>query len=329
MDSNDPSESDAWMADFLGDLQDSTDQFPEWEDAEDLSRLHMQSFVSSQGDGFEAAQPRGRLRLTGRGVNGHALDMAAAGDICVNFQRLVTSAGAAKRGMTSARGPIAGEVVRRTQLVLTSSPLPGSVVLDFEPASPAVEERYPDGQASTQGEETPLIEESLDTALSVLSVASNANLNNESVDALFKTLGVRVASAALALADSTSGASLDLNLSWDTPQFARRKVFISASQAATFSAILRGHGLDADFESFTGVLRTISDRRKIDLEMADPEASGEKIVVPISRGECDLSPFHLGQEVVITVQTRVQYRPGNVEKRLYTAVAVTENTATP
>ncbi|ANQ74429.1 hypothetical protein [Rhodococcus sp. 008] len=313
----------AWMADFLADLSESpSEKFPDWSDAEDLGRLHMQSFAKVSAGGFEDTQSRGSIRLTGNGVRGHSLNLDDAGHVLTNFQRLVTCAGASVRGFTSSHGRIAGEIEELTQLALTSSPGRGSVVLEFEPVAVESAERYPGGEISILGENTPLIEESLDVAFGVLSTAADIDQKLESIDKLFLGLGVRVASAALALADTISSASLNLDLSWQRPGFGRRKLMVSAAQCATFAAVLKGQGLDSDIEPIAGVLRTISDRRKIDLEIPDPENEGEYIVLPISRGDVDLTPFRLGQQVKINAQCRIVIKPGGGERRSYTALAI-------
>src|SRR5690242_12632987 len=89
----------AWMADFMDQLAaEPPGTFPDWQDPEDLSRLHIQAFVTQQSGGFEVNRSRGTLRLTGQGVHGHTLNLADAGMILAGFQNLVTSAGASTEG---------------------------------------------------------------------------------------------------------------------------------------------------------------------------------------------------------------------------------------
>ncbi|QSE94163.1 hypothetical protein JWS13_38980 [Rhodococcus pseudokoreensis] len=316
-------DDDAFMDQFLQELSDAPDdEFPEWADAEDLGRLHLQSFASELAGGLELHQSRGFLRLTGDGVRGHSLNLDDAGIVLSNFQRLVTSAGASHEGVKYSRGPISQEIIQRTQLALTSSPGRGSVVLEFQPVADESRERYPNGEIPLVGENAPLVEASVDIAFSVLSTAADLDKQLDSVDELFGDLGVRVASAALALAETAASARLDLNLSWQRPGIGRRKVEVSAAQCATFSAVLKGHGLDSDVDTLTGSLRTISDRKKIDLEIDDPENEGQRIIVPIAKGDVDLTPFHLGQLVDISVESRLSIKPGGAERRTYTALFI-------
>lgn len=324
MATNESLDDDAWMDMFLAELSDAPqDQFPDWIDADDLGRLHLQSFATTTSDHLELNQSRGMLRLTGNGVRGHALNLDDAGLVLSNFQRLVTSAGAACRGVKSSRGRIARDIAERTQLALTASPGRGSVTLEFEPVIQESDERYPKGKIPLINPNIPLIEESLDITFDVLNAAAHLDGKRDSIDELFKGLGVRVASAALALTEGAASSSLDLNLTWQRPGVAGRKLKVSAQQSATFSSILRGRGLDSDIEKFSGVLRTISDRRKIDLETADPENPGEVIVLPIAKGDVDLTPYRLEQAVEITVKTQIVQRPGGSEQRRYTAAFIT------
>lgn len=330
MATNENLDDSAWMDEFLTELGDAPDdQFPDWIDADDLGRLHLQSFATTASDYLELNQSRGMLRLTGTGVRGHALNLDDAGLVLTNFQRLVTSAGAACRGVKTSRGRIARDITERTQLALTASPGRGSVTLEFEPVMREAEERYPKGKIPLINQNIPLVEESLDITFDVLSAAAQLDGRRDVVDELFSRLGVRVASAALALTEGAASSALDLNLTWQKPGVAGRRLKVSAAQSATFSLVLRGRGLDSDTDKFSGVLRTISDRRKIDLETADPENPEEVIVLPIEKGDVDLRPYRLGQAVEITVRTRITQRPGGSEQRTYTAAFITASDQDP
>ncbi|MGW4581937.1 hypothetical protein ACWELP_24910 [Rhodococcus aetherivorans] len=295
-------------------------QEADWEDASDLSRIHLQAFVRDRRGGFELSKSRGALRLTGDGVRGHSLDISDAGQILSEFQNLVTVTGAALQGQTSTRGRIRDDVVRRTRLALSASPSEGSVVLEFEPVEDEAQERYPKGETTVDGPAAPLVEQSVEAAIGVLGAAASSGLNVDEVHQLFASLGPRVAAATRALAGTAAKARLDLNLSWDRPGSGRKRVRASASDCATFASVLHGTGLDSEVVTLTGILRTISDRRKIDLETTDPENSDEVIVLAVDRGEVDLTPFHLGERVAMQATVTVTQRPGGSESRKYTAI---------
>lgn len=323
MTSPDPSDRDELMRHLLDELAAApAEDFPEWEDAADLGRLHLQAFARDQAGGFELGASRGELRLTGRGVRGHSLDLADAGQMMSDFQTLVTASGAALRGQTNTRGRLAAEVIDGTRLALTASPGAGSVVLEFASVADEAEERYPQGAARLDGEPVPLVQRSIDTTFEILAAAAAPGSHGEAVEALFTGLGPRAAAAARTLANTASRAALDLNVSWEMPGRARRRVRVTAAQSATFASILHGTGLDGERVTFTGMLRTVSDRRKIDLETIDPDSPGETIVLSIDRGTVDMSPYLINTHVEMLVQVEVTQRPGGAEIRTYTALRV-------
>lgn len=68
------------------------------------------------------------------------------------------------------------------------------------------------------------------------------------------------------------------------------------------------------------MLRTVSDRRKIDLEVTDLD--GEVHIVSIDRGEVDFSDFRIGESVQMAVTMRLISKPGGGESRRYTATMI-------
>lgn len=326
----------AWMDSFLAELAEApAEHFPDWEDASDLARLHVQEFARGQVGGFELSRSRGSLRLTGPGVRGHALNLVDAGLILASFQTLVTSAGASKQGVTNPRGRVPAEVVARTRLLLNASPQPGSVVLDFEPASNEAQERYPGGQAPLE-EITPLIEDSIDIAFEVLKLASSPEVD-VLAEERFPEWGPRVASAARELAEVASKAGLDINAAWERPSAGRQRVRVTSSQLAQLREILQRRGLDSRDEVLEGILRTVSDRRKIELEVrgwaspddeADSGTESDAViddqvrVVAINRGEVNFTGFGLGDRVTMDVRVRLLHRPGAADTSEYTALSI-------
>lgn len=327
----------AWMDNFLGELESAPqERFPDWEDAADLARLHMQAFARDLVGGFELSGSRGSLKLTGGGVTGHAVSLSDVGVILAGFQTLVTSAGASKEGIKHPRGKVPADVVAKTRLLLSAEPSAGSVVLDIVPAASEAEERYPEGQALTE-DITPLIEDGIDIAFQVLELAGERDVG-ELVETKFTQWGPRVASAARELADAAVKADIDLNAAWEKPSAGRRRVRATSAQLATLRAVLASRGLDSPEEVLEGILRTVSDRRKIELEVRDWDASDEDDgallqdsdpsidntvrVVPINRGVVSFTGFGVGDRVKIVAKVRLMHRPGNVDSNEYTATAI-------
>lgn len=325
MATSDDDDDAAWMNGFLSELSAAPDGvFPDWEDAADLNRLHVQAFATQQLGGFETNHSRGSIRLTGDGVRGHRLNLNDAGQILSGFQNLVTTSGASRMGSTTMKGKIPAEIADKTQLELAASPGQGSVVLEFQPVADEAAERYPNDEVRVDGQPTPLVEDSIDTAFRVLAVASNPGVTGDEVEQLFEELGPRVAYAAKILTDIAAQARLDLNIMWERPHEARIRVRVSAAQSAMFATILQGHNLDSPYEEIEGILHTISDRRKIDVETSDPAIAeeGKTAFISVSRGEADFTPFRINELVRIQLQVKLTHKPGAPEQREYTAIYV-------
>lgn len=314
-----------WMDEFLGQLSHApSDDYPAWEDASDLGRLHLQAFVQSRSDEPHAARSSGSLNLTGRGVRDHSVDMEDAGLLLTAFQSLVTSAGAAWSGIKTQVGRLPDTVVFGTRLLLRASPMPGSVILDFEPATDEVDNtKSPD--ESTTPAMIELIEESVDIAFDVLGLAANPELETIAPQMLDQW-GPRVAGAAKAFMETAAKAYVDVSATWERPSVGRKRVELTAVESARFWQVLASRPTDVNQRLLEGILRTISDRRKIELEIAEKDPSAaegyESRIISIDRGQLDFSPYRIGDAVSLLVLEATVKRPGVAETRDYVAVAV-------
>lgn len=293
------------------------DQFPVWEDASDLARLHTQEFARRVAGGFNLLRSHGQIRLAGGGVRGHSVDIAQAGELLAHWQGLVTGAGGAVEGNLSARGQLPSDIVARTRLDLVASPSPGSVVLEFEPHADEADERYPGGTTNIDGEPTPLVERAVDEAMDVLALAAEG-LETD-LTAAFSARGPRVAARARDLADLAASADIDIDTTWEVPGRGRRRVRATATQLRSFADRLRINSVDGELIDLEGTLRTVSDHRKIDLEVDEPDSPTKKRVISIDRGEVDFSPFRVGNVVKMQVLLSIHRRPGGGESVTYTA----------
>lgn len=308
---------------FLEGLSADREHYPEWEDADDLARLHIQDFAQRLAGGFNLLASRGEIRLGGLGVHGHALDMHDTGEFLTRWQGLVTSTGAAIEGNKSVHN-LPDELKRRTKLMLTASPGPGSVILEFAPDVDEAEERYPHGEATFDGPTEPLVQRSVNGAMDVLDLASR---DIADLTATLADWGPRVASKALELAELAAAAQLDVDLTWEESGKGRRRSKSTARQFAQFAANLKAESLDTEPASLSGVLRTVSDRRKIDLEIEDLESPTKRRVISIARGNVDFSDFRIGEPVIVAATVKLKAKPGGQEARTYTAESVSPSNA--
>lgn len=318
------SEIEAALAAVQAAAEADPSQFPVWEDASDLARLHVQDFAQRVSGGFNLLHSRGSIRFAGSGVRGHAVDISQAGELLAYWQGLVTGVGGAVEGNLSARGSLPADVVERTRLDLVASPSPGSVVLEFEPHADEASERYPEGQTRIDGESTPLVERAVNEAMDVLALASSG-LEVDLADA-FANRGPRVAARARDLAELAGISNLDIDTTWEVPGQGRKRVRATASELRSFAERLRIGSIDGEPATLEGTLRTVSDRRKIDLEVDDPADTSKKRVLSVDRGDVDFAPFRVGEEVRLVAMLTVRRRPGGAESVAYTAERISSLT---
>ncbi|WP_233209569.1 hypothetical protein [Mycobacterium sp. ENV421] len=139
------------------------DDAPTWATPDDLSRISLEGLIAQDTLGRTLAS-RGTIRVTGDGVTGSSARVSEVARIMMGFQRLATAVGAAQRGDKALGRQPNAEVRRRTDLLLTASPGPGSITLTFTPATlPITETGHSSGRVGMFAElETD--EQLLDTA---------------------------------------------------------------------------------------------------------------------------------------------------------------------
>ena len=140
-----------------------------------------------------------------------------------------------------------------------------------------------------------LVEESLDLAFEVLGLAASPELDSVAPQKLDEW-GPRVAAAAKAFVETAAKAYFDVSATWERPSVGRKRVELTAVESARYWEVLEHRGTDVNQRLIDGVLRTISDRRKIELEIVEkvPSAEGgtqSRDILSIDRGQLDFSPF--------------------------------------
>src|SRR6218665_3451870 len=141
---------------------------PDWQDADDLARLSIESFRAERG-GFRRDMSSGALRLAGAGITGHSGALDGVAETMRNFQRLILAAGLSSTGHTTLRGQPPADVVAKTRLSLNAAPLPGSLIFQIIPAMSPADQIAPNGQAEFFNDhETQLIDMAMKDALTLL-----------------------------------------------------------------------------------------------------------------------------------------------------------------
>lgn len=290
---------------------------PEWGSPGDLSRLSLDTFVARETP-MELGSA-GALRLTGPAVTGSSVRLDVVGAICSEFQRLVIAVGASFEGVKSARGRISEALQSRSRLSLRASPAPGSIILGLVPEIES-SGRPGDGRPEENLFETPepLADKSVEAIIKLLMVAKLDNPVNEELADVLAFWGPRAASALASLAAVLEADFVDIDFHWDKPEQPRRRVTFSSSDSRRLRQFVARRRLDEADIPLTGLLRTVSDRRSLELQVGDE-------IYYLSRGDVDherLAALRVGDEVTVLVSEKVEYKVGGGETRSYTLLSV-------
>lgn len=310
----------------------------EWERPSDLNRMSLEGLWTS-GDAARKVRSSGSIRLFGVNVRDHQARLDAAGAILVNFQRLITAAGAARRGIRTAKGPLPGEVSSLTQLKLLMSPMPGSVVFEIGPETlPEAELSAEESVAIFDQPSRQFVDECFTDALGLVAVAHEIGLGTSStgtpdhedgeqaLDGAFEQRiadgGPRLAVAIRDFAKVIEAADFDVDLEWREPLRPTLRATMTTHDAAAVARLVVSHELDAEDETIRGSLVTISvlsswQIRSIDGELTTVDAS-------VLNAE-QASGFRLGEDVTILARPKITESAGGIITTKFKAIQIESN----
>ncbi len=288
-----------------------------WSEADDLGRMSVEAMIRQREDVRDLAS-RGSVRLTGAGVIGHSAPLDDVGAVASSWQRCVTAVGASLEGVRSSFGQIPREVVQRTRLTLTAAPATGSIQLDLAPEANPLRETSEDGQMVAYDTPRPLADLASETLIALLDQASNTGPDADELGDAIRQLGPRVASHVRRLADVLEKAHFDLDVVWAEPNAATRRATLTAGTAGWLREFVTGRALDGQEQELTGIVRTVSDLTKWQIETPD----GLRSVDASSLEPEIIEQTHVKQEIRLLVLVRVTERPDGTTSTTYDALDV-------
>jgi hypothetical protein len=222
---------------------------PTWATPDDLSRISLEALIADNTLGRTLAS-RGTIRLTGEGVTESSARASEVTRVMTGFQRLATAVGAAQQGDKALGRQPNAEVRRRTDLLLMASPSPGSIILALTPAtSPIAETSHPGGRVGMFAEletDDQLLDTAIGAAIEVF--AAGNNIGPTPTDSQFVQqlgeMGPRTASTVRDLSKTLNRAGFDIEIDWQQPDRATRRVKVSAATAAHIAATVENANLD-------------------------------------------------------------------------------------
>ncbi|WP_125616638.1 hypothetical protein [Specibacter cremeus] len=242
---------------------------PDWQDADDLARMSIESFRAERGM-FRRDMSSGSLRLTGAGITGHSAALDGIADVMRNFQRLVLATGLSSTGHTTLRGQPPADVVAKTRLSLNGSPLPGSLVLQIVPAMSPADEIAPDGQGEFFNDhETQLVDTAMKDALTLLEDGRQIGPDADASEFLsrIQTYGPRVATTLRDFSLSMVKFEFEPDLTWTQPRQPRLRTRLNIAELAHISELIASRKLEREPTTVRGVLRTVSEISAWQLEI--------------------------------------------------------------
>ncbi|BBZ12295.1 hypothetical protein [Mycobacterium branderi] len=300
------------------------DDTPTWSTPDDLSRISVEALIADDTLG-RTLPSRGNIRISGDGVTGASARVSEVARVMAGFQRLATAVGAAQQGDKALGRQPNADVRRRTDLLLKASPGPGSIILTLTPAiSPITETGHGGGKVGMFAEletDDQLLDTAIGAAIDVFSAGNDIGpspAQSRFVQQLAE-MGPRTASALRDLSKTLDRGGFDVEIDWQQPSRATRRVTVSSTAAAYIAATVENANLDEQPVQIIGEYLTVSAVSSWLIQQDD----GETVTVKLGRiGKDQARGLAVGDRVRIDALMKVETTPGGAVKTTYTAQAV-------
>ena len=296
----------------------------EWQDADDLARMSIETLRAEHGL-LRRDASSGSLRLTGPGITIHSGAIDGIADTLRNFQRLVLATGLAVKGHKSLRGQPPADVVSKTRLNLNGSPLPGSLILQIVPTTLPADEISPDGQVGLFGDdnaEPQLIDTAMKRALGLLEDGRRLGPDADTSDFLarIREYGPRVATTLRDFSTGLVKSGFEPDLTWSQPRQARLRTRLSTAELALIGELIASRELELEPTTIRGIVRTVSEISAWQLEIED----GEIVKIDAKKiPAANTATLRTGMSVSVDVSVTEETGPAGEVKPKYTAMSFT------
>lgn len=241
--------------------------------------------------------------------------------MATGFQRLATALGASGMGDKELGKQANADVRRRTDLLLTAAPGPGSIILTFAPALSFIDEAGAPGMILELETDEQMLDTAIGAAVDVFTAGNEIGASPD--DSAFVTklgdLGPRTASAVRDLAKTLDRAGFDIEVDWQRPARTTRRVKVTASAAAHMAATVEHANLDEQSVPLVGEYLTVSAVTSWLIRLDNGEA------VTVKLGKVDPGQTRglaVGDRVRIEAIMKIETTPGGNTKTTYRAESV-------
>lgn len=296
---------------------DIEEQLPDWSTAEDLSRIGIEAMIDADPFGRTLAS-HGNIRITGDGVTGSAAKVNDVARVMTGFQRVATAVGAAHTGDTALGKQANADVRRRTDLLLTAAPAPGSIILTVTPALTAIEEVGDPGMFAELESDDQMLDTAVGTTIDVFAAGNDIGPSPDESAFVHQlgAMGPRTASAVRDLARTLDRAGFDIDIDWQQPSRATRRVRVTATAAAYMVDVVERANLDEQPVTIVGEYLTVSAVSSWVIQQDDGD------VVTVKLGRVDPGQTRglaVGERIRVEAIMKTETTPGGNAKTTYTA----------
>ncbi len=292
---------------------------PQWTSAEDLSRIGIESMRDADPIGRTLGS-EGRVRITGDGVTGSTARVSEVARVMTGFQRLATAVGAAQTGDKALGRKPNADIRRRTELLLATSPAPGSIILTFTPMVAPSDEVGDPGMLDEFETDDQMLDNAVGAAIDVFTAGYDIGPEPEKSAFVRQLgdLGPRTASAVRDLAKTLDRADFDVEIDWKQPSRPTRRVTVTAATARHMADVVEYANLDEQPVVITGEYLTVSAVSAWVIQQDDGDAVTVKLGRIDPRQTIGLA---VGDRIRVQAIMKTETTPGGNTKTTYTAQA--------
>ncbi|MCT7361646.1 hypothetical protein A7G45_02405 [Mycolicibacterium llatzerense] len=290
---------------------------PQWTTAEDLSRIGIESMRDRDPIGRTLGS-EGSIRISGDGVTGSAARVTEVARVMTGLQRLATAVGAAQTGDKALGRKPNADIKRRTELLLTTAPAPGSIILSFMPAVAPADEAGPAGMLDQFETDDQMLDAAVGAAIDVFTAGNDIGPEPEQSAFVHRLgdMGPRTASAVRDLAKTLDRADFDVDIDWKQPSRATRRVSVTARAARHMAYVVEHANLDEQPVIITGEYLTVSAVSSWVIQQDD----GDPVTVKLGRVDpSQTRGLAVGERIRVQAIMKTETTPGGNTKTTYTA----------
>jgi hypothetical protein len=276
-------------------------------DPDELARLSIHALLGNVGIAVQVERTAMDVRLHGPRIPGHDVPVRDAAAILGSLQEAVASIGQALTHEPTARGVIQMNILKATELRISSSVGPGSVVFRLIGAADDVL-----GDETALTGDDALVNLAIRELLSLVEHSETAELETITLAQELRRLGPRAAKHLSDLVKRVVEDEIDVDLTWHGPRGQRQRAALQRRSALAIRDAIDRNRVETVVVELTGTLITIS--KVMSAELLTEEQGRVKLVVNNEQA-ATLGPYYDRRVTAIAEQKTTWSTNTGQEKR--------------